>query len=381
MTMSANDVAVIDARRLVDGAGHDGPGWLRIAGGVIQAAGAGAAAPTDAPDGADVVHVDTVLPGFVDTHVHGATGVDFATVGVDPTPAIDHHASRGSTRLVASLATGDWAGTRDRLRELAPLVRSGALAGLHLEGPFLSSARCGAHDPRLLRDASATLIEDALAAADGTLTMVTLAPELPGALDAIDRLIDAGVIVAIGHTDASADVVKHAVGRGATVITHLFNGMPPLHHRSPGPLGVALTTDALVLEVIADGHHVDDVALDLAFRVGRDRVSLVSDAMSATGLGDGSYELAGSTVVVTDGVAMLADGSSLAGSTTPLAGAVSRLLARSVPLADVQAASSSTPARTLRLADATLVAEAAADLVVLDGTVVARVMKAGRWLA
>ena len=260
-------------------------------------------------------------------------------------------------------------------------MRSGAVAGLHLEGPFLSSARCGAHDPRLLCNASASLIEDALAAADGALTMVTLAPELPGALDAIDRLVEAGVIVAIGHTDASADVVKRAVGRGATVITHLFNGMPPLHHRSPGPVGVALTTDALVLEVIADGHHVDDVALDLAFRVGRDRVSLVSDAMSATGLGDGSYKLAGSTVVVTDGVAMLADGSSLAGSTTPLAGAVSRLLARGVPLADVQAASSSRPARTLRLADAALVAEAAADLVVLDGTVVARVMKAGRWLA
>ena len=381
MTISATDRTVIEARRLVDGAGHDGPGWLRIAEGVIQATGTGAAARADALNGTDVVQVDTVLPGFIDTHLHGALGVDFAMAGVDPAPAIDHHTSRGSTRLVASLATSDWAGTLDRLRELAPLVRAGALSGLHLEGPFLSSARCGAHDPRLLREASPDLIEDAVAAADGTLTMVTLAPELPGALLAIDRLIEAGVIVAIGHTNASADVVRGAVDRGASVITHLFNGMPPLHHRAPGPVGVALTTDSLVLEVIADGYHVDDLALDLAFRVARDRLSLVSDAMSATGLGDGRYELAGSTVVVTDGVAMLADGSSLAGSTTPLAGAVSRLLDRGVPLAQVQAASSSTPARALRLTDPALVAGAVADLVVLDGSAIARVMKAGRWLA
>jgi N-acetylglucosamine-6-phosphate deacetylase len=381
MTVSGTACVVIEARRLVDGAGYDGPGWLRIAGGVIQTVGADAAAPAFEREGAAAIRVDTILPGFVDTHVHGAVGVDFATVGADPAPAIDHHASRGSTRLVASLATSDCAATRDRLRELAPLVRSGSLSGLHLEGPFLSSARCGAHDPRLLRAASPHLIEEALAAADGTLSMVTLAPEVPGALEAIDRLIEADVVVAIGHTDASADVVQRAVDRGASVITHLFNGMPPLHHRSPGPVGVALTSDSLVLEVIADGHHVDDLALDLAFRVARHRLSLVSDAMSATGLGDGSYELAGSTVVVADGVAMLADGSSLAGSTTPLAGAVTRMLDHGVPLADVQTASSSTPAGTLRLADPALIPGAVADLVVLDGTAVARVMKAGRWLA
>jgi N-acetylglucosamine-6-phosphate deacetylase len=381
MTMSESGSVVIEVRRLVDGAGTDGPGWLRTAGGIIQAASAGAAAPAFEREGADVLRVDSLLPGFIDTHVHGAMGVDFATVGVDPAPAIDHHMSLGSTSLVASLATGDWADMRDRLRELAPLVRSGGLSGLHLEGPFLSSARCGAHDPHLLRDASLHLIEEALTAADGTLSMVTLAPEVPGALDAIDRLIEAGVVVAIGHTDASADVVQRAVDRGASVITHLFNGMPPLHHRAPGPVGVALTTDSLMLEVIADGHHVDDLALDLAFRVARDRLSLVSDAMSATGLGDGSYELAGSTVVVTDGVAMLADGSSLAGSTTPLAGAVTRLLDRGVPLAHVQAASSSTPARALGLTAPALVPGAAADLVVLDGSAITRVMKAGRWLA
>ncbi|WP_233550159.1 N-acetylglucosamine-6-phosphate deacetylase [Clavibacter lycopersici] len=374
--MSAS--TLIEAARLVDGAGHDGPGWLLVRDGRIADAGAG-----PAPDRAAAtrLRLDTVIPGFVDTHVHGAVGVDFATPGLDPEPAVAHHARAGSTRVVASLATGAWGSTTRRLRELAPLVADGTLAGLHLEGPFLSPARRGAHDPSLLRAFAPGDVDEALAAADGALSMVTIAPELPGALPAIRAFVAAGVVVAIGHTDAPADVVRQAVDAGASAATHVFNGMPPLHHRSAGPVGVALSTDALVLELIADGHHVDDTAVDVVRAAARGRYALVSDAMSATGLADGSYELAGSAVVVADGVAMLADGSSLAGSTTPVGGAVARLLDRGVPLDEVVAATSATPARSLGLADPALVAGARADLVELRGARVARVMGGGSWLA
>jgi N-acetylglucosamine-6-phosphate deacetylase len=366
---------LVGAERLVDGAGHDGAGWLRVDAGRIVETGTG-----EAPSPVDE-SVESLVPGFVDTHVHGALGIDFASPGVDPTPAIEHHARSGSTSLVASVATGDWARTLDRLRELAPLVTAHTLAGLHLEGPFLSHARRGAHDPALLREPDRAAVAAALEAAGGTLTVVTVAPELPGALDAITRLVDAGVTVAIGHTDASAEVVRRAVDAGATVVTHLFNGMPPLHHRAPGPVGVALADPSLVLELIGDGYHVDDVAIDVVRTAASHRYSVVSDAMAATGLGDGGYELAGSHVVVSGGVAMLADGSSLAGSTTPVAGAVARLLDRGAPLAEIVAATSVTPARSLGLPDPALVVGARADLVALSGSRVARVMRAGSWLA
>ncbi|MCU1404476.1 MAG: N-acetylglucosamine-6-phosphate deacetylase [Glaciihabitans sp.] len=365
---------LLGADRLVDGAGYDGPGWLQVDDGIIVRAGSG-----PAPAIADV-SVAVLVPGFVDTHVHGAVGIDFATLGTDPTAAIEHHARSGSTSLVASLATGEWSRTLDRLRELAPLVTTGVLAGLHLEGPFLSHERRGAHDPALLRAPDPAAISDALTAAAGTLSMMTIAPEIPGALDAIVQLREAGVTVAIGHTDASADVVRQAIDAGATVMTHLFNGMPPLHHRSPGPVGVALADRSLVLELIGDGHHVDDIAIDAVRNAATHRYVVVSDAMAATGLGDGHYNLAGSRVVVTDGVAMLADGSSLAGSTTPIAGAVERLLGRGVNLGEIVAATSITPARTLGLASPALVAGARADLLALSGSSVARVMRAGSWL-
>lgn len=376
---------LISADRLVDGAGHDGPGWLRIRDDVIVEAGSGSATPNaaaaESDDPARRIHLNTVVPGLVDTHVHGAVGIDFATPGLDPRPAIDHHMKSGSTTLVASIATGEWASTLRRLRELAPLVSDGTLGGLHLEGPFLSYARRGAHDPALLREPAEGVVDELLEASGGTLSMVTIAPEIAGAMDAIGRLVEAGVTVAIGHTDASADVVRQAVDAGARVVTHVFNGMPPLHHRSPGPVGVALSTDELVLELIADGHHVDDVAIDVVRAAAKGRYSLVSDAMSATGLGDGSYDLAGSTVIVSDGVAMLADGSSLAGSATPVGGAVERLLGRGVPLDELVEATSITPARTLGLADPALIVGGRADLVEVRGSRVARVMKAGSWLA
>ncbi|PJJ73164.1 N-acetylglucosamine-6-phosphate deacetylase [Diaminobutyricimonas aerilata] len=366
---------VIAASRLVDGTGSDGPGWLRVRDGVIVERGQGE------PTGDVTTRLGAVVPGFLDMHVHGALGVDFGALGADPAPAIAAHARRGSTTLVASLATGPLTATADRLRELAPIVHQGGLAGLHLEGPFLSSARAGAHDRSLLRAPERADLDALLTAADGTIAMVTLAPELPGAFEAIAHLVDGGVVVALGHTDASADEVRRAIDAGATVITHLFNGMPPLHHRHPGLAGVALTDERVTVELIADGHHVDDVVIDLTRRAAGGRLALVSDAMSATGLGDGRYDLAGSIVDVHDGIAELADGSSLAGSTTPVGDAVARLLRRGIDLAEVVSVTSAAPARALDRPGHALAVGSPADLVEIVDGAVARVLRGGALVA
>lgn len=335
--------ALVAARRLLDGAASDGPGWVLVDDG--RAVERGAGEPPRAPDRA----VDAVVPGFVDAHVHGARGVDFATVGADPSEAIAWHAGRGSTALVASLATAALDDTRARLVELAPLVHAGTLAGLHLEGPFLCEGRRGAHNPALLRSPSSADVEALLEAGAGTIRMVTLAPELPGALDVIPVLVEAGVRVAVGHTEADADTVTRAVDLGASVMTHLFNGMPPLHHRSPGPVGIGLTDDRITVELIGDGDHLDDRVLDLALRDCAGRAMLVSDAMAAAGLGDGAYTLAGSAILVRDGVATLEGATALAGSTSSVADAVERLLARGADPAAVVELTASTPARALGL--------------------------------
>ncbi|MFD3443630.1 N-acetylglucosamine-6-phosphate deacetylase [Microbacteriaceae bacterium 4G12] len=370
--------ALLAIDRLIDGAGYDGPAWLRVEGGVIADRGTGIA-----PDPGDPrvgTRLGTVVPGFVDAHVHGAVGADFGAVGVDPQPAIDFHAAAGSTTLLASIATSELPLTVARLRELAPLVRAGRLAGIHLEGPFLSHERRGAHDPALLRDPDPTSVAALLDAAAGTLSMITIAPELPGARAAIESLVAAGVVVALGHTAASADVMRRGIDAGATVVTHVFNGMPPMHHRAPGPVGVALTDARLTVEVIGDGHHLEDEAVDVVRGSAAGRMTLVSDAMAATGLGDGEYEMGGTTVVVTDGVANLADNSSLAGSTTTVGGSVARLVARGADAAEIASITSIRPAFALELAGHALTVGAPADLVELGPTGVTRTMRAGTWL-
>ncbi|WP_309069028.1 amidohydrolase family protein [Microbacterium sp.] len=332
---------LVAARRVIDGSGSDGPGWAVVSRGQVTQRGTGAAPRT--PDR----EIDALLPGFIDAHLHGARGVDFGTVGTDPHDAIAWHAGRGSTALIASLATGALDAMRTRLTELSPLVRAGVLAGLHLEGPFLCAGRRGAHNPDLLRSPSRGDVEALLQAGDGAIRMITLAPELPGALDVIPLLVDAGVRVAIGHTEADAATVARAADLGASVMTHLFNGMPPLHHRSPGPVGVGLTDERITVELIGDGAHLDDRALDLALRACTGRAILVSDAMAAAGLGDGSYTLAGSDVVVRDGVARLAGATAIAGSTSSVSDAVERLLARGADPATIAELTAVTPARAL----------------------------------
>lgn len=333
---------LVRAGRLVD-ASSDGPGWLLLSGSRIVARGAGE------PERPADLRLDVVLPPFVDIHVHGAVGIDFGDCGVDPEPAIEYHRSAGSTTIGASIATGPLGAVRTRIRELAGYVGDGRLAGIHLEGPWLSPERRGAHDPRLLRHPDPAEVLDLVEAGGGAVRMVTIAPELPGALPAIEALVRHGVVAALGHTAADTATVRRAVDAGASVVTHLFNGMPPLHHREVGLPGVALLDDRLRVELIADGRHVSDDAVDLAVRNAGDRLLLVSDAMAATGLGDGDFVLAGSRVRVADGVARLAEGDSLAGSTAVIGDAVARLLGRGVGHRDIVRWTNTNPAAVLGL--------------------------------
>jgi len=377
--------------RVVTPEGVLSPGWILVTGDVI-----GAVGPGDGPDQAaprlPVIDLrgQWVLPGFVDLHVHGGGGTSF-TEGTadDARHAAAFHRAHGSTTMLASLVTAPLGELEARAALLAGLAEEGVIAGLHLEGPFLSAARCGAQDPRHMLAPDVGVFERLRAAAGGHLRVITLAPELPGAAEVIRAAVRAGVTVAVGHTDASAEVTSAAVDAGATHATHLFNGMRPWHHREPGPAGALLDRDEVTCEIIADGVHLHDMTVRLAARAaGPGRLVLVTDAMAAAGMPDGSYWLGSRQVDVAGGVARLAGeaGSpgAIAGSTATMEGVVRHAVAAGVPVPEVAAAASTTPARVLGLGDRTgaLRPGLAADLVVCDDEFgLSAVMRHGQWLS
>ncbi|MDQ0744714.1 N-acetylglucosamine-6-phosphate deacetylase [Clavibacter sp. B3I6] len=375
--------ALLRADRLVTASGDQGEAWLVVDGGRVVRTGSADAPPADLERLPVERIAGTVVPGFVDQHVHGALGRDFGSAdGEGAREIAAHHHRSGSTRLVASIATAAIPDMARALRTLAPLVADGTLAGLHLEGPWLSPARRGAHRSSLLCAPTASDVEVLRDAGGDALCMVTLAPELDGAEEAIAVLVAGGVTVALGHSDCTAAEAHAAVDAGARVATHVFNGMRPLHHREPGLAGAALADDRVAVELILDGQHVARDAAEIVRRSAAGRLVLVSDAMAATGWSDGAYEIAGSAVVVADGVARLADGTSLAGSTGTVAEGFARLVREhGVPLPEAVTASSAASARALGLPGVGLGAGDRADLVVLDDDHrVTRVMRAGAWL-
>lgn len=319
------------------------PGWLRTEGGLIVERGAGTApVPPDQ-------RFDMLLPPFVDVHTHGARGIDFGMLGSDPGPAIAFHHENGTTQLNATIATAALAEVKKRITELAPLVWSGELAGIHLEGPWISPEKRGAHESSLLRVPAAAELLDVVEAGGGTVRLITLAPELPGAMSAISTLVAHGVVVAIGHSNASAEIAREAVDAGASDVTHLFNAMSGLHHRTPGVASVALLDGRLSVELIADGQHVCDDAVDLAIRLAGDRLLLVSDSMAASGLGDGHFQIAGSPVEVRHGIARIVGTGALAGSTSVLRDGVDHLLTRGIDPRSIALWTNGNPARLLNL--------------------------------
>ena len=376
--------------RVVTPGGVLSPGWIRLAGDLIDAIGPGEP-PEPGSAGPPVTDLRDrwVLPGFVDRHVHGGGGTSFTEGPADDARhAAGFHRRHGSTTIVASLVTAPVAELEARAAMLAGLARENVIAGIHLEGPFLSAARCGAQDPRHMIAPDEAAFAALHAAAAGQLRVITIAPELPGATSLIEAAVRAGVIAAVGHTDATADITSAAVDAGATHATHLFNGMRPLHHREPGPIGALLDRDEVTCEVIADGVHLHDTAIRLTARAaGAGRLVLITDAMAAAGMADGSYPLGSLRVEVAGGVARLAgdDGpGAIAGSTATMAGVVRHaVVSAGLPVTEVAAAASTTPARILGLSDRTgaLHPGLAADLVVCDEEFRLRaVMRHGQWL-
>jgi N-acetylglucosamine-6-phosphate deacetylase len=297
------------------------------------------------------------------------------------------HRRFGTTTLVASLVTADPAELLRQITELAHDVRAGVLAGIHLEGPWLSTKRCGAHQPALMRDPDPAEVDRVLDAGAGAIRMVTLAPERDGALAAIERIVERGVVAAVGHTEATYEQTRAAIAAGVTVGTHLFNAMRPINTREPGPIIALLEDSRVTVELITDGVHVDPALYrHVTHSVGPDRVSLITDAMAATGMGDGVYHLGPVGVDVVDGVARVAGTDTIAGSTATMDHQFRFAVTHSgfprdeaLMLAVRQA--SINPARTMGLPCTGLVPGAAADLVVLNlDLAVTGVLHQGSWV-
>ncbi len=322
----------------------------------------------------------TLVPGFVDMHVHGGGSYSFSDGTEAASTAADFHRRHGTTSLLASLATASLNDLSAQAQALRPLVADGTLAGIHLEGPFLNEARRGAHNPSLLRNPEINWLREHLSA---EVKMVTLAPELPGGLDAVRFIVESGAIAALGHSDATYEQARVAIDAGVRVATHLFNGMRPVHHREPAAVVALIRDPRVTVELICDGVHVHPALIAGVFdSVGPHRVALVTDAISATGMSDGVHELAGSQIRVTDGVAELIDGSSLAGSTLTMDMALRNTVASGVNLVDAVRASSTNGAQRLGLIDRGEIANGKrADLVALDSELqVVGVMQRGTWI-
>ncbi|WP_234783952.1 N-acetylglucosamine-6-phosphate deacetylase [Mycobacteroides immunogenum] len=257
--------------------------------------------------------------GFFDMHVHGGGGASFGDDADANRVAAAWHGAHGTDGMLASLVTLAPDDLLDAVRVLADMTGTEGIAGIHLEGPWLSPRYAGAHDRKLLREPDLAELKRLLDAGDGHIAMVTIAPELPGALPAIELLATRGVTVAVGHTDATYEQTLQAISAGATVATHLFNAMRPVHHREPGPIPALLESPAVTIELIADGVHIHPAIYRMVLAtVGPDRIALVTDAMCAAGMPDGAYQLGQLPVRVAGGEARLPDGT-IAGSTASMA--------------------------------------------------------------
>ncbi|MGF1432267.1 N-acetylglucosamine-6-phosphate deacetylase [Kitasatospora sp. LaBMicrA B282] len=384
--MTTADRTVLSGARLVLPSGVVERGRLAFEGATITTID-GADGTSPAPGELDLTGY-TVVPGFVDLHVHGGGGASYASgIAEEALTAARTHLEHGTTTTIASTVTGEIDEVCRQAAVLSELVEDGVLAGVHFEGPFISPGRCGAHRPDLLRDPDPALVRKLVDAARGTARMVTLAPELPGGLDSVRLLADLGVIAAVGHTDSDYAKTLEAIEAGATVATHLFNAMPGIQHRAPGPIVALLEDERVTVELINDGTHLHPSVLDLAYgTAGAERVALITDAMGAAGMGDGLYPLGPLQVRVEQGVARLVEGGSIAGSTLTLDIAFQRAVTvNGLSLSETVQSISTTPARLLGLADrvGSLAVGLQADLAILDSADhrLVGVVRRGEWIS
>ncbi|MGP7959957.1 N-acetylglucosamine-6-phosphate deacetylase [Sanguibacter sp. A247] len=344
--------------------------------------------------------VPIITPGLVDIHCHGGGGASFPDAADAATAmrAVVEHRRAGTTSLVASLVTASPETLLERSRVLGELAEAGELVGVHLEGPFVSVARCGAQDPHLIQKPDADLVRRVASVLGRHFVTMTIAPEEAGNLGeggVTEALVAVGALPSYGHTDAAAGEMRLGLDEAAErlaapgvrserpTVTHLFNGMRPLAHREAGPIADCLSAASrgrAVVELVADGTHVHPALVrDVVEMVGAGNVAFVTDAMAAAGMPDGSYRLGSMDVTVADGVARLAEGGAIAGGTARLSDIVRRSVRGGVPLIDAVRAATHTPASVLGRTDiGRLEAGARADVLVLDDDLrVLEVVRAG----
>ncbi|NHI17354.1 N-acetylglucosamine-6-phosphate deacetylase [Microbacterium excoecariae] len=349
-------MTLIHSARLVSSGEVIDDGWILMRDGRIAARGAGGTWREEAGPAGRVVDASGLLlaPGFVDIHAHGGGGAHYDGDEAEIRRALETHRAHGTTRHVLSLVTASRQDLAERLGRVASLARADPLVvGAHLEGPFLDAAHKGAHAEHLLRAPTEEEVAALLAEAAGALVQVTLAPELPGAAAAARQLRRAGVRVAVGHTAADFAGAAAAFDAGATILTHAFNAMAGIHHRAPGPVVAALSRPEVTLEIINDGVHVHPAVVRMAFDAAPGRVALVTDAMAAAGAPDGAYRLGELDVEVQGGIARLAGGGAIAGSTLTLDRAIARAVDEvGVGVAEAIRAATEVPARAIGRGDA-----------------------------
>lgn len=354
-------------------ASHDSSqGFVEVADGVIDSVGIGQPPPGMA---ADVVLPDGyLLPGLVDLQVNGYFGVEFQTAGADGWASVARRLPEtGTTAFMPTLITaplGSLGAVLGAAAGFLPGKPDGArVLGVHVEGPFISPRRKGAHNPEWITDPTPTAVGGLIEAGRGVLRVVTLAPELPGALPAIRQLLEAGVLVSVGHTDATAAQVDAAAQRGVAMVTHLFNAQRPLSHREPGVVGQALFDSRLTSGMIVDLHHVVAPVCKIAFDAAPGRIVLVTDAAAPAGMPPGEYLLGAEPVTLPEGngVPPVRSDSTLAGSALRMDTAIANAVACGVPLPAAVAAATRIPADLIGRPDLGRVSKgAAADLVWLS---------------
>jgi N-acetylglucosamine-6-phosphate deacetylase len=367
---------LIHSARLVDGGRVLEDAWVRWHDGRVVEVGTGDTW-RDMPEAEAVSATGVAGPGavlsagFVDIHGHGGGGAAHEDGADGIRSARRAHRAHGTTSAAVSLVAAPLAVLEERVALVADLTASDAdILGSHLEGPFLAPARRGAHDPAALAIPEPAAVAALLSAGRGTVRHVTVAPELPHAVAAIEAIVAAGAAAAVGHTEADAAQTRRAFDAGATILTHSFNAMPGLHHRDPGPVGAAVADPRVTLEVIADGTHVHPDVLRIVFAAAPGRIALVTDAMAAAAASDGRYPLGSLEVEVRDGVARLAGTGALAGSTLTQDAAVRLAVAVGMPLPEALAAVTAVPAAAIGLGAEVggLAPGMRADAVLLDST-------------
>jgi N-acetylglucosamine-6-phosphate deacetylase len=330
---------------IVDGA-LLGNTWIESSDGVITSVNLGIHSNPDTTTNG------VLIPGFVDIHCHGGGGYYFSAISPDSiTAAINAHKKTGTTSLVASLVSESIEDLKAQIQRLIPFYNRGEIVGIHLEGPYLSHARCGAHEPSLLIDPTVEQLKELVVIGQGSIKMITIAPELTGAQEAIEYLASVGVFAAIGHTEGNFQDAAAATDNGASIVTHFLNAMNK--ENTAGSIANFVMGDPrLTVELIVDGHHLSFEKVKELFASLGPRIIMVSDAMAAAGKGDGSYTIGALPVEVKDGVARLTSNQKLAGSTLTISQAFSNLIKHcGLSLEQAVHATATQPAKAFGLRD------------------------------